>query len=220
MKKNEKIRLSIGFVVFVLILLLFSQCVGSTKIFDKKSKLVETKLQSTVKDSFAIKTVNNPIKDSFKVFVPKISSDFNFEYKKAQPKNQEIITADQLYEIERGYSKKYSELLNKELNRILNSINTNKKSGENSYSVQWNDLTRTIDVNVVIGKTVNTETNNSEIKKADYKSELITFESVYKKIKVIPWWIWLIVSFIFIPTVLKLFSPHLAVIRKLFPQIK
>jgi hypothetical protein len=233
MKKNEKIRLIIGALVFIMILIIFSQCVGSNKVFDKKSKLVETTKEISVKDSSAVTVVNKPIDDSFKIFVPEINDVSDLEYKSGviishdtnnlvlrddTIKPMLTLTPEQIAKIDLVYSKKNAELLNKELNRILSNINTNKKSGKNSYSVKWNKVTRTIDVDVTIGETVSIETNNSDIKKADSKSELITFESVYKKIKIIPWWIWLIAAIVFLPTVIKLFVPHISALSKLIPR--
>jgi hypothetical protein len=247
MKKNEKIRLVIGAVLFMIILILFSQCVGSKKVIDKKTSLVETVTEISKKDSSAVTIVNKPIDDSFKIFVPEINDVPELEYIESSiisrgsaldMKGSNIIspgtnnlvfrdqhiqpvltlTPEQLKLIDIEYSKKNAELLNKELNRILSSINTNKKSGKNSYSVKWNKVTRTIDVDVTIGETVSIETNNSDIKKADSKSELITFESVYKKVTLIPWWIWLIAAIVFLPTIMKLFLPHISALSKLIPR--
>jgi hypothetical protein len=244
MKKNEKIRLLIGGLLFIMILILFSQCVGSTKIFDKKSKLVETVTEISEKDSSAVTIVNKPIDDSFKIFVPEINDapefipghtdlrntldmkgsniispgDNTLVFRDDHIQPVLTLTPEQLKLIDIEYSKKNAELLNKELNRILSSINTNKKSGKNSYSVKWNKVTRTIDVDVTIGETVSIETNNSDIKKADSKSELITFESVYKKVTLIPWWIWLIAAIVFLPTIMKLFLPHISALSKLIPR--
>ena len=230
MKKNEKTRLAIATIVFIMILILFSQCVGSKKVIDKKTALVETVTEISEKDSSAVTVVNKPIDDSFKIFVPEINDAQDLQYKGSNiisPGTNNLVfrddhiqpvltlTPEQIAKIDVVYSKKNAELLNKELNRILSSINTNKKSGKNSYSVKWNKVTRTIDVDVTIGETVSIETNNSEIKEAESKSELITFESVYKKVTLIPWWIWAIAVFVFLPTILRLFSPYLSLISRL-----
>jgi hypothetical protein len=204
MKKNEKIRLSIGLVVFVLILLLFSQCSAPGSVFksQKNKSLHQSNVQK--KDSTSVKSVSKSINDSFKVFVPQISSDFNFEYKKALPKDQDSITPEKLAEIHSLYSKKYSKLLSKELDRILNTINTNKKSGENSYSVKWNESTRTIDVDVTIGETedLKVETSNSK------ESQITLIEQVkteWTKVK-IPWWVYALGIFFFRKNILSILS--------------
>tara|TARA_R110000787_G_scaffold274731_1_gene382815 strand:- start:41 stop:709 length:669 start_codon:yes stop_codon:yes gene_type:complete len=217
MKKNEKIRLAIATIVFIMILILFSQCVGSKKVFNKKSTLVETVTEVSIKDSLNVTVINKPIDDSFKIFVPEIISTPSDDLVLRDDTIKPILTLtpEQIAKIDLVYSKKNAKLLNKELNRILSSINTDKKSGKNSYSVKWNKVTRTIDVDVTIGETLSIETNNSEIKEAESKSELITFESVYKKVTLIPWWIWAIAVFVFLPTILRLFSPYLSLISRL-----
>ena len=156
---------------YLILILLFTSCLGSKKITEKTSKETST-LQT---DSISKETVNKGISDSatFKV-AESNTGDIDFDKR-----------------------------VNEAVSNVLKSINFQKSSGDNSYKFYYDEQLRELRAKIELG-----ETRNSEVKvDKDAVVETKETESVEKYLKVVPWWLYVILLVLFWPNILKVISP-------------
>ena len=178
------------FTILFLILIIFNGCLGTKKIFENNKSTKEKEKIEKTKDSTSVKEKSKAIKDDFNIPVKKVETD----------------------------DKKFDEAVNKEVDNILSRVNTSKKSGNNSYSVYYDKKRRKIRVNVEIGETVNSNTTTNSNENYGRDTEQNTFNSVYKRIFALPWYVYLILIIVFLPKLLGFFSPHLSLIKNAIPK--
>ena len=168
--------------VLILVLVTLTSCLGSKKISEKSS--VTTQTTEIKKDSTAKETINKVIKDeaTFKV--------------------AESNTGDAGFDIR----------VNDAVANILRNINFQKTSGDNSYSVYYDEKLKELKAQIEVGETSNKEvvTNSTSEKSFDQKTD----EYLSKKITAIPWWVWLIVGIWFLPQILAKINPIINLVKK------
>ena len=103
------------------------------------------------------------------------------------------------------------EELDKKVDEILASLNTSKKSGDNSYKFYYDKELRELRAEFKVAQTKDSiaNVNNSSNTEKTFEQQI---DEYVKKI-VIPWWIYLIVVFL-------LRKQILSIITFFFPQIK
>jgi len=101
------------------------------------------------------------------------------------------------------------------IDEILKRLNTSKTSGSNSYSSRYNEDTRQILIDFIVAQTKDKETTTSVNKEFESEKtfEQETSEKTKKVIKMLPWWVWIIVAFL-------LRKQIISVIAVFYPPIK
>lgn len=109
------------------------------------------------------------------------------------------------------------EANNKETKRLLDAVlkqlNTSKISGTNSYTSKYDEETRELVIDFIIGQTQNKETSTNKEQSSEKSFEQKTDEYIYKKIVAIPWWVYVIAFLYFL-------KPILNFVSMFFPQIR
>ena len=159
-------------------LFLFVGC-GTLKKSIEQTSISKTIDKSAIKkDSANVVERNKEIKDQILTVVPKTD------------------TSDE------AFNKRVDE----EVDRILSKLNTKKVSGTNSYVSRYDKETRQLIIDFIVAQTESklTETN---ISSATSKSiEEKTDAYISKKIKQIPWWIYMLLALWFLPQILEKLS--------------
>jgi len=160
-------------ILILFILLTVTSCLGTKKTTERNSEIVKTELLQTKKDSI---------------------SDTKTQVSEAI--NDKLV-------IDVGNSG--SVECDEKIDEILKKLNTSKSSGGNSYNSRYDAETRQILVDFIIAQTENKETTldiNSEIQ-SEKSIEEKTSENISKVVKVVPWWLWVILIFWFAPAILE-----------------
>lgn len=110
------------------------------------------------------------------------------------------------------------EALNKALDAILSNLNTSKTSGNNSYRSTYDAENQRLLIEFLIGQTQNKEVATAVDSKTEISFEQQTDEYFKKKMKALPWWIYLIAFIYFLPIILDrlklIFSPVLSLLGR------
>lgn len=167
----------------IIVLLIFTSCLGTKKVINKEHSLKQTEKVSSKNDSISkTKTeINKEIKDKLIIDVGDSGSDD----------------------------------CNDKIDEILSKLNTSKSSGGNSYKSRYDKETRQLLVDFIVSQTeskqITTDTNSEFV--SDKTFEETTKETVKRVIKIIPWWLWIIIAFILRKQIISLISIF-------FPAIK
>ena len=79
------------------------------------------------------------------------------------------------------------------IDEILSKLNMSKSSGDNSYKFYYDAQLRELRAEFEIGETKDSEVIKSDVTTSEKSLTEKTDEYISKKIKTLPWWIWLIV---------------------------
>ncbi len=105
----------------------------------------------------------------------------------------------------------------------LKGFSTQKKSGKNYYTAKFDYEKLALILATVVGETknINTETNTEKDTKEDIKQS--DYEYFYAKIKVVPWWLWVLVAFFLLPkiidNILYFVSPFKSLFKRLLKDV-
>tara|TARA_R110002049_G_scaffold4063_3_gene29318 strand:- start:675 stop:1208 length:534 start_codon:yes stop_codon:yes gene_type:complete len=91
----------------------------------------------------------------------------------------------------------------KMVNAVLSQLNTSKVSGNNSYTSTYDNETRQLIIDFIIAATQNKQTVKSTDTNSEQTFEKTVSENTKKVVKMIPWWIWLLVVIWFFPQILS-----------------
>jgi hypothetical protein len=86
---------------------------------------------------------------------------------------------------------------------ILSQLNTSKSSGGNSYTSSYDKETRKLVIDFIIASTQNKETRSAVKTDTEQTFEQTVTENTKKVVKMIPWWLWLIVGVWFLPQIIN-----------------
>lgn len=173
-------------IIAILLLATLTGCLGVKRVFKKEQTKLHTEKLELIRDSSNVLIKNKSIKDRLDVAVPKSKTeDSNFNKK-----------------------------IDAQIDQILSRLNTSKSSGDNSYRLKYNKLKRQLEFDANIGATQNetTITNKEDMSEVVKKETLET--SIYKRIKTMPWYLWLLLYFIFLD------SKITALLSAFIPQLK
>ena len=109
-------------------------------------------------------------------------------------------------------------IVNKKMDQLLKQLNTQKRSGSNSYSFRFDEKTREIITEFQVGRTQDS-IRIAELEQRILETESIEYTEIFKTevkkvIRTLPWWIWAIAIWFFrkqILTTLAVFFPQLRV---------
>ena len=99
-----------------------------------------------------------------------------------------------------------NEETKKLLDAVLKQLNTSKSSGTNSYVSTYDEETRRLVIDYIIGQTQDKETNSKKEETSEKTFEQQTDEYISKKISTIPWWVYVIVFLYFLKPILNIVS--------------
>lgn len=125
-------------------------------------------------------------------------------------KNNKVETSEEIKDrIIVNVPESSNEATMKMVDAVLKQLNTSKVSGNNSYASKYNEETRQLVIDYIVGETQN-KTNETV---SNTKTELTFDQQVdsYIKKKVIPWWMYAIAIF--------LLWPHIKWILNLIPGV-
>lgn len=105
----------------------------------------------------------------------------------------------------------FDEAVNRSVSNILNSLNFQKSSGDNSYKLYYDEKLQQLRAEFQLGETRNSEieANNSVVSEKTFEENV----SEYIKKIVIPWWMYLI-------AIILLWKHISRLILFIFPQMK
>lgn len=134
------------FLLILLVLSLLTSC-GSSKATDKKETAIETNAEQITQVNKELE-INRGINDLFAYQFPQLRSG----------------------------DKKCDSISNILLKQILKSINTKKTSGDNSYSLKYNELTKQLELLVTVAETTNNRidsisANTLTVYKTEYREK-------------------------------------------------
>ena len=174
-----------------IILIVFTSCLGTKKITENNTSKKTTETSAIKKDSSNVIEKNGAINDKLKVAIPKVN------------------TSDAVF------NQKCTEIID----QLLEQVNTQKSSGNNNYSLYYNLEKRLLELQVQIAETKNetTATNNEVISEKSTEEKIDSY--IYKKVSVIPWYVWLGVIVFFLPNIidriLLIINPIKGLVQKL-----
>ena len=177
---------------FYTILLALTICSCGTSKLIKQSAKETTSTEKTEfkKDSINTTVINKSIDDA--LTIPVVKSNTNNKVK--------------------------DSIINAKVDEILSKLNTSKKSGNNSYRLNYNTEKRLLELEAKIGETKDTSTDTKTEETTEKTFEEKTDEYISKKIKSIPWWFYAMVVFWFFPQILArvqaVINPISAVLKK------
>jgi hypothetical protein len=87
--------------------------------------------------------------------------------------------------------------------KAMRQLNTSKSSGSNSYNSKYDEDTRQLVIDFIVGQTEDKIKDTTTDTKTDSSFEQEVTENTKKVIKIIPWWIWLIAGIWFLPQILS-----------------
>ena len=90
-----------------------------------------------------------------------------------------------------------NEATEKSIEAILKMLNTSKSSGSNSYVSRYDEETRQLVIDFIVAQTQNKTTETNQETNSEKSFEEQTDEYISKKVTAIPWWIYVIVVFLF-----------------------
>lgn len=155
--------------LIILISVIFTSCIGSKKILETSTTKEKEKTSKIENDSIRKEVVSKGITDN--ATIPVVKSRTNDKY--------------------------VDSLVNAKVSETLSKLNFSKRSGNNGYTLSYNQLKDLIEVGVTVGETKNVEekvSNNKEEKETD--TQIIS--EYLKKVRGIPiYWILLALLFVF-----------------------
>ncbi len=174
---------------FLFILLWMTSC-ATKKTVEKTSVTKDVSSTTVTKDSSKISEINRKIDDAMRLLVTKSNSgDAEFDRK-----------------------------VNLAVDEILAKINLQKTSGNNSFSIDYDRITRELRVNAQVGETKDEVIATNKDSKVEKSFEQTTDEYISKKVSSIPWWIYLIVVVWFLPQIISrimlITNPVMGLIRR------
>lgn len=114
------------------------------------------------------------------------------------------------------------EALNKALDAILSNLNTSKTSGNNSYKSTYDAENQRLLIEFLIGQTQNKDVSIASDSKIETSFEQQTDAYFSKKLKQLPWWVYLAAIVYFLPIILDrvkmIISPFGLLINKIKNQ--
>lgn len=113
----------------------------------------------------------------------------------------------------------HDPVIDAKIDAILSKINTSKSSGANNYNLSYDKIKREIIAELSIGETENVKENINNSYVSVKSDEERAIETSKKIVRLIPWWLWLILALllrnqiisiiaIFIPGVRGIHSIH------------
>jgi hypothetical protein len=105
------------------------------------------------------------------------------------------------------------------LKERLKGFNSTKTSGKNTYQAKFDYDKMVLDIAALVGETVSTNvsTNKESTSATTFEEKIDTYVS--KKIKGIPWWVYALAAFWFLPQILErimlLINPVKTILKKL-----
>ena len=102
--------------------------------------------------------------------------------------------------------------------RLMQQLNTSKSSGTNSYNMRYDAETRQLLLDFMVGQTQNKElATNSDVKTESTFEEMVE-TNTKKVVRMIPWWIWLVLGIWFLPQIITrvamITNPLIALAKK------
>jgi len=182
----------------ILALVSLTSCLGVKKSTENTSSLSVKELTDKSTDSTSKETINKGISDEavFKV--------------------AESNTGDAEFDIR----------VNDAVTNILRSINFQKSSGDNSYSLYYDEQLRELKAQIQVGETRNAEvTANSEVV-SQKESEKETTSEFKKVVTTLPWWVWIVAFVVFFKQIMgfigNIYPPARGItsLAELFTQTK
>lgn len=85
----------------------------------------------------------------------------------------------------------------------LKGFETQKISGKNYYKATFDYEKLALSIATVLGETKNTNIKKNTESKADTTNTSTDTEYFYKKIKVVPWWLWVFLAVVFLPQIIS-----------------
>lgn len=82
-------------------------------------------------------------------------------------------------------------------------FNTSKSSGSNSYTSRYDEEKNQVIIDFVVAATEKLQTISNKETTSEKSFEQQTDEYIEKKIKRIPWWVWALTAFWFLPSILQ-----------------
>lgn len=82
-------------------------------------------------------------------------------------------------------------------------FNTSKTSGSNSYTSRYDEEKNQVVIDFVVAATEKLQTISNKETSSEKTIEQQTDEYIEKKIKRIPWWVWALAAFWFLPSILQ-----------------
>jgi hypothetical protein len=165
----------IRLVIYILVTATLFGCLGSKKVSEKSVEKTTVETTAIKKDSTALTVVNKPIADKVSLPVPLAkSTDSSFD-----------------------------SAVNDKVDQILSKLNTTKSSGDNSYTLYYDLLSRQLNFEAAIGETVNQSTTSDSklIKNKSTAEEVDSYVS--KKVNQLPWYVWVIAAIILLNQILS-----------------
>lgn len=162
-------------IVCILLALLLVGCAGSKKVSEKSTVTNSTELSSFTKDSVAVKEINKKIDDAVKILVTNSN------------------TSDEAFDA----------AVNRAVDDILSKLNIEKQSGDNSYNLYYDKIKRELLLQMKVGETKSESTKVDTDSNTEKTFEQKTDEYLFKKINMIPWWVWAIAVFWLLPSVIE-----------------
>jgi len=98
------------------------------------------------------------------------------------------------------------EILDAKIDEILSKLNTQKSSGSNAYTLNYDRLKRELKAELTVGETKDTTTNTNKETTTEKTFEERTDAYIYKKVSTLPWWAWALLAFWFGPQLISRFQ--------------
>lgn len=85
----------------------------------------------------------------------------------------------------------------------LKNFYTSKTSGNNRYTAKFDYEKLALEIAAVLNETVSKNVEKNTEKKTDKNTKVTTEEYLYRKLKVVPWWFWVVLAVVFLPQILS-----------------
>ncbi|CAL2105482.1 conserved hypothetical protein [Tenacibaculum sp. 190524A02b] len=173
-------------VIYSLILFICISCLGSKKVVENTTSKTLEKKTAKKEVSNTLTKKSEAIDDHITVAVPKVTSnDSDFNSK-----------------------------CTKELDQLLKKLNTQKSSGNNNYKLYYDLEKRLIELKVQIAETQSQSVSTLVDNQKESAYSEVSSEYIFKKLKVIPWYLWIVIYFFFLD------SKITSILSNLFPRLK
>lgn len=161
--------------IIIIALVLLSVSCNTYKTARKSHEFKVTEKTETKRDSVSKISVNKPIEDYLSIQVTKSNTDDAIR----------------------------DSVINKKVDEILSRMNTTKRSGDNSYKLYYNIEKRLLELQAKIGETKSIQIETKKAETSEKTFEEKTDEYINKKIKSIPFWVYILVAFWFLPQIIE-----------------
>jgi len=102
-------------------------------------------------------------------------------------------------------------IVDAKIDEILRKLNVEKSSGDNKYKIYYDKKLRELRAEFIVGETRNKETKTSNEVVSEKAFEQTVTENTKKVIKIIPWYLWLVLIWltrkIFLIPIISIFIP-------------